>query len=108
MGARQSIRTTLLLALAATAVWTAVTVGLDRGGLRQSLLISPLFFALIFFTMLMTNRLTAAVADRVVRRREANAPPRGPAAPPPSSERPEHARRRRGTRRQRGTDRRRR
>ena len=107
MGTRQSLRSSLVYAAVATAVWALVSVRWSDTTPRAALVLAPVFFVMIFFTMRITNRLTEMIAKRFVKPPAARGAP-GRAAPEPSSERPEHAQRRRSTRRSRGGPRRRR
>lgn len=95
MGRPQSFRTTLTFALIATAIWSVVTVWLDGGSWRDSAKLAPFFFAMIFFTMLATNRLSTSLANRMAARQAARAPQRGPAVIAPTSDRVDHNQRRR-------------
>ncbi|MFA7250058.1 MAG: hypothetical protein WC273_10555 [Dehalococcoidia bacterium] len=96
MGRRQSLRTTLLFSLVATAIWSVVLVYTDGGTWTDAAIRAPLFFAMIFFTMLASNRLTSWLANRIATREAAKAAAsRGPAVVPPSSERADHNQRRR-------------
>ncbi|MSQ30424.1 MAG: hypothetical protein EXR64_00125 [Dehalococcoidia bacterium] len=95
MGRRQPLRQTFFFSLVATAISSAVLAWTDGGGWADAASIAPLFFAMIFFTMLATNRLSSSLADRVAARQAAKAPPRGPAAVAPTGERPDHNQRRR-------------
>ena len=101
MNRSQSIRTTLIWAFLATAVWGTVSIRFQDMPLTTALLLGPFFFAVLFFTMRATNRIGDIVARKAEERAQRNAPP--PKAPPaPSSERPDHAQRRRTVRRPRG------
>ncbi len=95
MAGRQSLRSTIAISLLATVAWSVVTVWTDGGTWRDSLFLAPLFFAMIFFTMLATNRLSARLGARLEARQKAKQPQRGPTAVPPTSERSEHNQRRR-------------
>lgn len=102
MARRQSVRTTLLFAIAGTLVWVLVTKWVDDGGWREALLIAPLFFAMIFFTMLATNRISVMLQNRVEARRiekDIAEGRRGPAEVAPTSDRIEHNVRRRSRQR---------
>ena len=103
-----SVKSTAGLSGIAAVIWAIVTVWTDGGdsdSITGAIMLAPFFFALFFFTMLATNRLTSRLSDMAGARRAANAPPRGPAAVEPTSERVEHNQRRRERQR---TDRRRR
>ena len=91
----QPLRTTIAFALIATAIWSVVTVWLEGGSWVDAAKFAPFFFAVLFFTMLATNRLSTSLANRVEARRAARAPQRGPAVVPPTSERVDHNQRRR-------------
>ncbi len=97
MGSPQSVRATLILSAFAVAVWAAVSVAWGGQPLAGTLVLTPVFFAVVFFTMRMTNRLTGGLLGRFGRKPTEPAPPT-----PPSSDRPEHAQRRRRRRRPRG------
>ena len=95
MNRTQSIRTTFLFSLVGTIVWLGLLVWWEDYTPRNAVIISPLIFIMFFSTMLASNRLSAALARRAAARKAANAPQRGPAVIPPTSERVEHNQRRR-------------
>ena len=113
----QSWRATLVYSVIASAIWCAVMVWNDDASISAALILLPVFFVLIFATMLGTNRLTVYLTGRMLRRREqavrntqgaSRAVGASDGAPVAPSERPEHAQRRRSRRGTRGGDRRRR
>jgi hypothetical protein len=96
----QSLRQTLILAAVFTAVFGAfVHFTSEDATILTTLVQLPLFFAILFLTMRLTNRLTAALVGRFGPKPAQRTEPSGPR--PPSTERPEHAQRRRGARRRR-------
>jgi hypothetical protein len=95
MNRTQSVRATFLYSLAGTAAWLGLLVWWEDYTPREAVMISPLILVMFFATMLASNRLTATLARRADARRAANAPQRGPAVIPPTSERVEHNQRRR-------------
>ena len=95
MGRRQPLRQTLFFSLVATAISSAIVVYTDGGNWADAVRMSGLFFVMIFFTMLATNRLSSSIADRVAARQAAKAPPRGPTTVAPTGERADHNQRRR-------------
>ena len=97
MGAQQPVWTTLLLSAFAVAAWAAISVFWGDQPVLGTLALTPVFFAIVFFTMRMTNRVTGGLLNRFGPK-----PPEPPEPTPPSSDRPEHAQRRRRRRRGRG------
>ena len=95
MGRRQPLRQTFFFSLVATAISSAIVVWTDGGDWANVAQVSALFFVMIFFTMLATNRLSSSIAGRVAARQAAKAPPRGPATVAPTGERADHNQRRR-------------
>ncbi len=94
MNRSQSLRSTLIWAFLATAIWGVVSIQTQDMPVKTALFLAPFFFAVLFFTMRLTNRIGDAIARRAAARAALNAPPpRAPLAP--STERPEHAQRRR-------------
>jgi len=92
----QSLLSTFVLSVLATAVWSFVSVKMDSNPWQDALKFAPFFFALIFGTMLATNRLSIILANRMAKREAAKAAAnRGPVAPVATSERVEHNQRRR-------------
>ncbi len=87
---------TLILSIGATVLWSIVTVKMEGGPWTSAAKFAPLFFVMIFGTMLATNRLSTMLANRMASRDAAKiAAKRGPVAVAPTSERIEHNQRRR-------------
>ena len=105
-GAQQSLRATIIWAFVATSIWAVVSIRFQDMPLETALWMTPFFFAILFFTMRATNRISTALVRRADERAARNAPPPKP-PPQPSSERSEHVQRRRTARRPRGGTRRR-
>lgn len=96
MRRQQSIYTTFVLSVILTAVWSVATVKIEGGAWTDAAKVAPLFFAMIFFSMLATSRLSTYIANRVAARADAKAAAnRGPVAVPPTSDRIDHNQRRR-------------
>lgn len=102
----QSLRTTLVFALVATTVWVGISLVWGGASTAEAAIGFPVFFGVIFFTMRMSNRMTAWVLRRWGPKPPERAP-KGPAVSERTTERPEHVKRRRGGRRHRANRRRR-
>lgn len=102
----QSLRTTLVFAFVASVIWVFITSAWGGATTREALLGFPVFFAVIFFTMRLSNRLTTFAVGRWGPK-PAAPQPKGPARIEASEDQAEHSRRRRTSRRHRGTRRRR-
>ena len=100
MGGQQSIGTTLMLSVLAVGVWALLSIVWGGQPVIATAVLAPVFLAIVFFTMRMTNRFTGGLLNRFGPK-----PPEPKAPTPPSSERPDHAQRRR-QRRRRGRGRR--
>ena len=102
MRRQQSIYTTFVLSVILTAVWSVATVKIAGGAWTDAAKVAPLFFAMIFFTMLATNRISVMLQNRVEARRiekDIAEGRRGPAEVAPTSDRIEHNVRRRSRQR---------
>lgn len=96
MRSPQSLLTTVILSLIATAAWTVITVKMEDSPLTDALQFAPLFFGMIFGTMLLTNRISTSLSNRMASRNSAKqAAQRGPVNAPPTGDRIEHNQRRR-------------
>jgi hypothetical protein len=100
----QSLRTTLIFAAVAAGIWSLISLLFVGDSPLTVLLTAPFFFAIIFFTMRFTNRLTTWILNRSgaaekaeARRRERQGkrPVPGPAEQEMRTDRPDHVRRRR-------------
>ena len=90
------MRATLIWSLLFAIAWTAFGVYNNTYDWRGALLLGPVIFFMFFGTMLLSNRVSAALARRVDARNAAKAAAgRGPSTTEPSSERAEHNQRRR-------------
>jgi hypothetical protein len=93
----QSLRTTLVFALVASIVWVFITTTWGGATTREGLFGFPVFFAVIFFTMRLSNRLTTFAVGRWGPK-PPPPQPKGPARIEASEEQAEHSRRRRSRR----------
>jgi amino acid transporter len=101
----QPIRTTIIFALVASLIWVGISYFLGPGSVTDVLIGFPIFFAVIFFTMRITNRMTVFALSRWGPKPPERAP-KGPAVTEATSERVDHAKRRRDARRHRARRRR--